>query len=564
MLRTLRAFAWLRWRMLINSFEQTGARDTLERFSLAIDKLGPIMAGVLMIPSGIALAVAGAAGGYGLAQEEHRSLLFEVARYLLLIVPILSIVGPLLMPAADRTNPVRMLLLPISRSTLYVAQSASAFGDLWILVMLPLVIFIPLGLAAGGAFGAALVALLAGALLVIVVVGISSLATSLLHLAVRDRRRGELLALIFIIMIPMISMLPSLLQGEGRQRDRAGRRPVRERVHVPAWVAAAGDRAFTVYPSQLYAESTRAVARGNLTPAVRRLVALGVTAALLHALGMLAFARVLDSPGSTGARRSVPMREAWGRTLPGLTPGASGVALTQLRLALRTSRGRSILLSPVMMLFIVGVFMRRNLNHLQIGPINLQSGLGIASFTSFICLMSILPLAMNQFAVDKAGLTRALLSPLTDREYLAGKAVGNGLIVAGPALFCLIACLIAFPGQPAALWLALPLALVSIYVLVAPVAAIFSAIFPRVVDMNSIGRGSNAHGLSGLLGLLAFLIAGVPSLAIVMASRWLERPSLVPVFLLVWCAVSYGISLLLFVPARRIFAKRRENLSMLL
>ena len=49
MVRILRAFAWARWRMLINSLEKTGARDRIERFSIAIEKLGPIMAGVLMI-----------------------------------------------------------------------------------------------------------------------------------------------------------------------------------------------------------------------------------------------------------------------------------------------------------------------------------------------------------------------------------------------------------------------------------------------------------------------------------------------------------------------------------
>ena len=38
--------------MLINSLERTGARDTIERFSIAIEELGPIMAAVLMIPSG--------------------------------------------------------------------------------------------------------------------------------------------------------------------------------------------------------------------------------------------------------------------------------------------------------------------------------------------------------------------------------------------------------------------------------------------------------------------------------------------------------------------------------
>ena len=133
----------------------------------------------------------------------------------------------------------------------------------------------------------------------------------------------------------------------------------------------------------------------------------------------------------------------------------------------------------------------------------------------------------------------ALLSPLTDRDYLAGKAVGNALIAGPPALVCVLAAFITFPGGSVALWLALPIALTSIYLFVAPIAAILSAIFPRVVDLNSIGRGSNAHGLAGLLGMLAFLAAGAPCLLIVMtASRWLHRPALAPVLLLGWCAVA--------------------------
>ena len=122
-----------------------------------------------------------------------------------------------------------------------------------------------------------------------------------------------------------------------------------------------------------------------------------------------------------------------------------------------------------------------------------------------------------------------------------------------------------FPGGSPALWLAIPIALTSVYLVVAPIAAILSAIFPRVVDLNSIGSGSNAHGLAGLLGLLAFVAAGVPCLLIVMAaSRWIQRPALVPVLLLGWCAVAYGVNLVLFSLARTIFARRRENLAMLL
>ena len=564
MFRTLRAFAWLRWRMLINSLEGTGTRDTLERFSVAIEKIGPIMAGVLLVPSGIALSALGAAAGFALARDESHASLFSLVRFILLAAPILSIVGPLLLPAADRTNPVRLLLLPISRRTLYVAQSASALGDLWVVLTLALVGFVPLGLAAGGAPAAALFALVCGVLLMAVIVGLSSLVTSLLHLVVRDRRRGELLALIFILVIPIASILPGLLPGERRQRPRAdGAPPAVQRLTAPSWVKTAARRGFALYPTELYTTATRTSARGDLLPAAGPLAALAFTGVLLHGVSMFAFARVLDSPGSSQTRRTLPMRAAWGWTLPGLSPGASAVALAHLRLALRTPRGRSIMLSPPMV-FVLGYFMSRTM--MEFGPFGVfQSGLGLASFTSFISLISILPIAMNQFGIDNAGVTKALLSPLTDRDYLAGKAVGNALIAGPPALACVLAAFITFPGGSAASWLAIPIALTSIFLFVAPIAAILSAIFPRAVDLNSIGRGSNAHGLAGLLGLLAFLAAGAPCLLIVMtASRWLHRPALAPVLLLGWCAVAVGANLLLFGLARTIFARRRENLSMLL
>lgn len=565
MLRILRAFAWLRWRMFLNTLEKTGGRDVVARFSLAIEKLGPIIAGVLMIPSGLVLAAGGAASGYALAVGNEESLFFEAARYLLLGVPVACIVGPLFLPAADRTNPVRLLLLPISRHTLYTAQASSAFGDVWVLLLLPFVLSVPIGLLTGGAFLAALVALVAGALLLIVVVGISSLTSSILHLVVRDRRRGELLALLFIVLIPAVSMLPGLLQG-GRHRARIeGRAAPAETMRIPAWAAAGGRAAFTFYPTELYVRSSRTSARGEVRQAGASLLALAATGFLLHAIGMFVFAKVLGSPGSTGARRVVPARAAWGRTLPGLSPGASAVALAQLRLGLRTPRGRAILLSPVVMLAIFGVVMRRDTGGMSLGFLALNSGLSLATFGAFASLLSILPIAMNQFAVDKAGLTLVLLSPLSDGEYLAGKAVGNALIVAGPVLFCVVASFLLFPGGSPALWMGIPMALLATYFLVAPAAAVFSAIFPRVVDLNSIGRGSNAHGLSGLLGLLAFAAAGAPCLLITLfASKWLEQPALVPVLLLIWCGISYAACRLLFIPARKVFSKRRENLALIL
>jgi hypothetical protein len=541
--------------MLLNTLERTGARDTLERFSLAIEKLGPIMAGVLMIPSALVLSAGAVAGGYAVARGDQYSVLFEAARYLLLMVPIFSVVGPLLMPAADRTNPVRLLLLPIPARTLYVAQASAAFGDVWILLMLPIVAFLPIGLLVGGAPGAALVAALGGVLLVAVMIGISALTTSVLHLAVRDRRRGELLALLFIVVIPAVSMIPGLLQGS-RHRNS---------MPVPSWAATAGSWAKTIYPSELYVAATREAASLDAGSAARRLAALAATGLALHAVGMFVFGRVLASPGSNSSRRQAgPMSERWRRTLPGLSSGASAVALAQLRLALRTPRGRAILLGPVVTIAIFGVLMRRQTGTMDFGSLSFAGGLSLAIFGSFASLTSILPIAMNQFAVDKAGLTLALLSPLKDGEYLAGKAVGNGLIAAVPALLCVLVSFVLLPGGSLALWAAIPLSLFATYLIVAPAAAAFSAIFPRIVDLNSVGRSGNAHGLAGLLGLVTFVVSAVPCVVLTLAaSHWLDRPTLVPVLLLVWCVIAYGISRLLFVPVRRVFASRRENLALI-
>ena len=563
MLRILRAFAWLRWRMLINSLEKTGARDRLERFSIAMERLGPIMAGVILIPSTVVLAILASAGGYSLGRDDQPSMLFEAVRYILLLAPIASIVGPLFLPAADRANPVRLLLLPIPRRTLYVAQAATALSDVWIMLTVPIVLFVPIGLLAAGALASALGALAGGVLLLAFVVGLSALMTSLLHLVARDRRRGELLALLFILIIPAISMLPGLLNAERHVKGAArGTRP--EPIHLPGWALASGRVAFALYPTELYVRSARAMAAGDVRSATARVAALAMGTLALHALGVFVFARVLESPGSSAGRRTVTARNAWGRTLPGLTPGASAVALAHVRLALRTPRGRSILLVPLVMMGVFGVVFLRKAGGMDFG-LPVSGGLGFASFTGFMCLIATLPIAMNQFAVDRAGMTLSLLSPLSDAEYLAGKAVGNALIAFPPAAICLIIAVSIFRSGSPALWAAIPLALIATSLLVAAPAAILSALFPRLVDMNSIGRASNAHGLAGFLGMLSFVAAGASNVLIAfVATSWLKKPALTPVLLALWCVVAFGVNRVLFVVARRIFAARRENLALLL
>jgi hypothetical protein len=422
------------------------------------------------------------------------------------------------------------------------------------------IVGLPLGLAAGGAWLAAAVAAAAGVLFLAALIGLSSVSTLALHLIVRDRRRGELVALLFIVLIPLVSMVPGMLESQRARDERAGRPSASDSI-VPPWLSRTAARAYSLVPSELFTTATRgAVRRAPVAGAA--VVALAVSATVLHALGLLAFGRLLDAPSSSGRRRAGTRTAAWGLALPGLSPGASAVAVAQVRLALRTPRGRSILLSPLIVFVMFAVMVRRSGSGMDLGFLELQGGLSLASFGSFVSLFSILPLAMNQFAIDGAGLTLALLSPLRDRELLLGKAVGNGAVAGAPAMLCLLVAFLVFPSGPLALWLTIPLALVATYLLAAPAAAALSALFPRAVDMNSIGRGSNAHGAAGLLGMVAFVVAGAPCLLLTLcATRWLGRPGLAPLLMLVWCAAAAGISRLLFIAVEALFASRRENLA---
>ncbi|HEX6944804.1 MAG TPA: hypothetical protein VF196_01325, partial [Casimicrobiaceae bacterium] len=466
----------------------------------------------------------------------------------------------LFLPSGDRTNPVRLLLLPIPRSTIYVAQAASALGEPWIVLMLPILVGMPIGLLVGGAWLAAGFALAAGAVLLALTVGIAALSTTILHLIVRDRRRAELFGVIFILTISMAGLIPGLLNTP-RNKLPDGR--MRRDAVMPSTIEAYGRRALAVYPTELYVRGTRSLAGGNAAAAGASAVALLAFATIIHGLGFFAFGRVLDSPGGSTSRGG-SAGDAAGRRLPGLSPGASAVAFAHLRLVTRTTRGRTSLMSPLLMLVMFSALAFRRQGVMDFGSFSLQGGLPLATFISFVSLVAMLPIAMNQFAVDRAGLTMVLLSPLPERDYLLGKAVGIGITSLPGALFAILAVFVMFPGGAAPLWLCIPLGLIATYVLVAPAAAIFSALLPKLADLSSIGGKGNAHGLAGLLGLLAFVAGAAPSLLLALiATKLFDRPWLAPVLLLAWCGVAVGLSSLLFVAARRVFLSRRENLATL-
>ena len=559
-MRIFQAFLWLRWRMLINSLERTSARDTIERFSLATEKLGPIMALVLLVPSCVGLAAFGLVAGYGTATGSWL-LPMEVLRYFLLASTAFTLIGPIVLPMRDAGNVVRFLLLPIPRAALFTAHAAGTLADPWVLLTVPPLLTIPIGLAAGGRLVAAASAVVAGAAFLLIIVGLTALLSSAIHLLLRDRRRSDLVMLFLVVMLPMLGLLPSFMQLEHSSERSAGRvRSHPPAAHEPSVVEAAAYRAFTYLPSELYTKAAT-IPRGGARTAIAPLGGLAVLALVIQALGFGAFRRMLDMPMTLGARRAGAFSGLWARRIPGLSNGASAVALAHLRLALRTPRGRSILVAPLLMLLVFGMLIARG-GEMPFAGLTLNTGLSLATFVTFLSVLAILPLAMNQFAVDKAGFTRQMLLPLSIGELLAGKAAGNALVAAIPALCTYVLSALVFPGGNPALWIALLIALAATYIVVAPVAAALSALFPRAVDLSSIGNGSNAHPAAGLLGMLTFAAAAAPPAVLTLFSlRFLRQPSLTPVLLAGWLVIAAVVSRLLFIPVRRLVASRCETLA---
>ena len=558
MTRIVRAFLWMRWRVLVNSLERTGARDTLERFAIATEKLGPIMAMVLLIPSGVFLLILGLAAGFGLATGDWL-VTMEVIRYLLLLALALTLIGPIVLPTRDSGSVVRLLLLPIPRVGLYLGQMGGAIADPWILLVVPVVTGVAIGLAIGLKFLAALVALLAGIAFMLFVMGLTALAASLVHLLLRDRRRGDMVMLALVVLIPIIAMAPQLFMRNDRQEGRRLTRAERAAL-PPSRMERLVVRSIPYIPSEMYRGATVAATRRPIDAAIP-LGSLALVALAVQTLAYGAYRRVLDMPVSMGTRRAGSFGGLWNRVIPGLSPGASAVAFTQMRLALRTPRGRASIFSPLLMpLVLAGIAYRGG--RMPIPGLDGQNGLGLAAFGLVASILGLIPLAMNQFAIDKAGFTRQMLSPLSVREILAGKAVGNGLTAAIPGVFCLLLPALMFPGGRKSLWVGLTLAAIATYALTAPAAAALSAIFPKQVDLNSIGNSGNAHQAAGLLGLLAFVVAVVPpALLTFVAMKFMRRPDLVAVFMLGWLVVALIVSYLLFIPVRRLLASRCETLA---
>jgi hypothetical protein len=564
-LRCFRALAWLRWRMLLRTLSRGRGRDIIERFSLAAQTLLPIVALILMVPAALGIGAIGFLAGFWVGQPAGATLA-TIVQSLLLFACGFTLFAPLVFPAgSEAAGQVRLLLLPVPRGILYLSQTLGVLVDPWLGVLLPLFVAVPLGFALSGRPLGALVTLVAGIGMIAFIVALAMVSTSLLQLLLRNRRRGERAMVAAMLGFMLLSMLPSFLVPDFEDRSERRRRaertePVEKDRRSPERrilrvVSAIG----LVLPPGQFTAAARAAAAGEPVAALGWTSAIVAGAAALHAVGWRVYRRLIETPASTGARRRRDRAGPSRRRLPGLSEGTSAVAWAFARLCFRTPRGKIVVFSVVLTLPLLSVLLMRADEMPFV--FTARPGLSIGMFGLGITLLSLGPLSLNQFASDGAGLTLQSLAPISDRELLVGKAVGGALVLAGPAAIVLAIAIALSPSAPVAMWLVLAFGAAGTYAVLAPINATLSAIFPRKVNLASIGRDSNPHQAANFLGFLAVLLAASPAVLAAGAGVMLFRSEWVAALLVgAWAGLAIVVSSLALRVVERLVASRRENL----
>ncbi len=565
MIRFLRAFAWLRWRLLLNGIRGSRRRDAFEQVSRLLALIVPAAIVVLSMGSVVLVSLGGLFGGYSLASGQFVApdVVIFVARALLFGTTVLVLSMPVGGAAqTTSTRYSRLLLLPIPVRALHLVEVLAGLADPWLLFILPGLGLFAGGLVWGGRLDVALFVVAAGGALAVVLASMAALVSFMVSWLFRDRRRAEMLTIIFVMSISVVALLPQFLNSSG-DSSGTGRRTgatrgtltvTRVDAALPAWSSVLPSEVFGQVVSTAAIEANRMVAAGWLG----LLVAEG---ALFFWLSGLVHRRLLESAEGSSSRRQrvTRMRPPW--RLAGLPVQAAAVAWAMVRSALRSVRGRVAVLLPGPMMALVTVGGLRGAENGRLFEILSMHSHLVFGASLFIAVFALQPFTMNQFASDRTGLTFQFLQPVTTLDLVRGKAIGGGvLFLIAAAIACVTAVIATGGGSPSA-WAMTAVGGVATYVTITPVAALMSASFPVAADLSKAGAGGNPHTASALAGMVAGCMAVLPVLVIAV-------PGLLPlrtsggslVAMGVWLGVVTVAAWALLGVIARLVTTRRENL----
>ena len=501
MIGLLRAFAFLRFRLMVNGL-RARRRDNFEQVSRITRLLVAALVAVSLIPGSILIAVLAFLGGRGLAMGNDKALAVTTgARGVLAVVAIVVAISPILKFGGAVASTTRLALLPVPRGLLFAAELAAQLADPWILAIIPAILALPAGFLVGGDPGGAFWALAAGCGVLVVLSSLGSAASLLGALLFRNRRLGELASVALLLGITLLAYLP-MAASHGALLGRPSEPSAKQRQAVAnAFAFDAKDHPWILAaPWELYARAVEDAAQPADGAPFAPLAGLALTALLVGGSARWAFGRLLDAPGDRRVRaRQGDLRV---RRIPGLSPAASAIARTFFRLVTRSVRGRVILFTAPLPAFVLA-FAWRGKTTEWIDPA--YTGVLVLSVAGLLALMSMSSFLTDQFAVDRAGLTLTFLGPASGVEIVAGKAIGAMAAFAIPLTIGTIAAVALHPRGSPLLWAGALASVIAAYLAQSPVAAALAAWFPAPFDLTRL-RAGNPHPLASILGLMASVL----------------------------------------------------------
>lgn len=562
MRRFLAAWAWLRWRTFMNAIERSDRADRLARFSRAVEALGPVMVAVMMIPSIIAAMLLGLATGFGLgAGEAWGPPLMHTMRIVCFIMLLLIVLGPIVLPSGRGLASLpRLLLLPVSHKSLYAGELLGGLSEPWTLIGSVAIVMVPVGALIAGNVTLAAIATAAALAAVACFIALGALAGALLHILMRDRGRGEWIVVLLFTLIPLAALAPSFLAGMAAG-DRGDEWEEAFEARMEAMLERPANGALVLFPGELFAATAARTAGISEGSALPPLAGLTLAAGAATAGGWALWKRTIDRGGiSRGRSKGRAGAAGQPSALPLMRTTRRALAFSFLQHVIRTARGRTIVLPALIMtLALAGIVGMRG--GMRFGDIPLRDGFAVAVFGIAMSFLSIVQLWMNQFALDKAGLTLLSLAPISSGQILRGKMWGAAVLTLSLALLPIAAGLIIGSSLHGAYWFVLAAGAVAAFIALAPFAALLSAVFPKFVDMSSIGQKSNAHPAAGLIGgILIFASAGPAIGAALVGFRVMKSPPAAIGLSAAWLLVALLLHALMWKAAVATFERRRESI----
>jgi hypothetical protein len=562
-IRLLRAIVWLRWRLLLGSLLGGKRRDALEQLSRAFALIVPLLFAALTLGSVVAVGVLGFMGGRAIGRGPFEpDIIMFVVRLAMAVMMALIIFVALAAPAQTiLARYSRLIILPIPRQVLHSIEVAANLADPWIGFVIPGMLLLAAGLAVTGLAWPALVAAVSALLMIAVLASLSALIGFLVGWLMRSRRRGEMFTLVFVLALSLVSFIPAAITSQLGERSRERRRAGERRdvsleqfdASLPVWTHA--------LPSELYGRAVLHAVEGRNGLAAIAVAGLSGEAVLLFLASAAVHRRLLDSLEGDARRRRGATSRATGGRVPFLSPHLSAIAITQFRSALRTVRGRLVVLMPGPLMAVLAMLFKTMPKEGPWTTAFASNGHVVLGAGIVFSIYALQPFTMNLFGSDRHGLARHFLSPVTDADLARGKLAGCALLFATTVAICLVAGIAVAPVGSPFLWLATLVAGAAAFALLSPAFVWLSALFPLASDLSKTGPGGNPHALPMFGGTLLTLVVAAPAVALLVAeSMWIHRPIVTLALMTAWLGVAAVIATPLVRLASRAIGLRRENL----